>query len=229
MYFPWVGLLEQIKLSDTFVHYSDVQFTKGFYNRVQVKTPQGTPWLTVPTMKHHRDQKINEVLIDSSKNWKKQHFDILKLSYAGAPYCREMLDLVERTFSQEVKTIADIGIASIMALVDYFNLREGREFFDSEKLCVTGRSTQRLLDITKFLEGNIYITGHGAKNYLDHELFEKSNISVEYIKYLLTPYSQLHGEFTPYVTSLDLIANCGKQGAELIHSGSVNWRKFIYE
>ena len=50
MYFPWVGMLEQIRLADVFIHYDDVQFSKGsFSNRVQVKQPDGTSaWMTIP-------------------------------------------------------------------------------------------------------------------------------------------------------------------------------------
>ena len=28
MLFPWVGMLEQVRLADSYVHYSDVQFSK---------------------------------------------------------------------------------------------------------------------------------------------------------------------------------------------------------
>ena len=39
MLFPWVGMFEQIRLADVYVHYTDVQFSKGsFVNRVQIKT-----------------------------------------------------------------------------------------------------------------------------------------------------------------------------------------------
>ena len=42
MLFPWVGMLEQIMLADVFVHYADVQFSKGsFTNRVQIKDSTG--------------------------------------------------------------------------------------------------------------------------------------------------------------------------------------------
>ena len=29
MYFPWVGMLEQMRLADVFVHLDDAQFSKG--------------------------------------------------------------------------------------------------------------------------------------------------------------------------------------------------------
>ncbi|MCA9907942.1 MAG: WbqC family protein, partial [Anaerolineae bacterium] len=59
MYFPWAGLLEQIRLADTFVHYDDVQHTRGFYNRVQIKTGNGVRWITVPLRDWHQGQRID--------------------------------------------------------------------------------------------------------------------------------------------------------------------------
>ena len=49
MYFPWIGMLEQMRLADHFVSYAGAAFSKGgFTNRVQVKTANGVHWLTVP-------------------------------------------------------------------------------------------------------------------------------------------------------------------------------------
>ena len=37
-FLPWSGLFNQIAMSDLFIHYDDVQFSKGsFVNRVQLK------------------------------------------------------------------------------------------------------------------------------------------------------------------------------------------------
>jgi hypothetical protein len=77
------------------------------------------------------------------------------------------------------------------------------------------------------LGGSRYLTGHGAKNYLEHDLFEQGGVSVEYLNYEKTPYPQLHGDFTPFVSSLDLIANVGRAGVDRIRSGTVPWRQFL--
>jgi hypothetical protein len=45
----------------------------------------------------------------------------------------------------------------------------------------------------------------------------------------MTPYPQLHGEFTPYVTALDLIANCGKERIDVICSEAIFWKNFLNE
>ena len=53
MFFPWVGIFEQIRLADIFVHFDDVQLPWGssFINRVQIKTKDGIKWLTIPIRK----------------------------------------------------------------------------------------------------------------------------------------------------------------------------------
>lgn len=227
MYFPWVGLLEQVRLADCFVHYDDVQFGRGFYNRVQVKTAQGMRWMTVPLRGHERASTIAGTPIDNGVNWQRQHLELLRHAYSAAPFRDEMLDIVRGVFDMKPETLADIARASILSLADYFGLREGRRFADSRDLGIGGASSQRLHDIVLATQGSVYVTGHGARNYLDHALFERSGIRVEYMDYQCLPYRQMHGPFTPYVTALDLVANCGKDGASVIRSGTVGWRVFL--
>lgn len=229
MYFPWVGLLEQVRLADSFVHYDDVQFDRGFYNRVQVKTKQGSRWITVPLSNHRRGQTIEEIAVDNGANWRKRHRDVLAQAYRRAPFLDDMLAIVDSVFERPIATLADVSRASLLALIDYFDLRSNRNFIDSRELDVQGSSSQRLRDIVLAVGGGTYVTGHGARNYLDHELLERAGISVRYMKYQCIPYPQLHGPFTPYVTGLDLIANCGKGGVSVIGSGAVDWRQFLNE
>lgn len=227
MYFPWVGLLEQVRLADVFAHYDDVQFTRGFYNRVQVKTQNGVQWITVPLRDQHRGQLIDEVEIDERVDWRTQHLGILKQSYAKAPFRKDMLDVVDTVFSSSARSLADVARHSIAALADYFDLDDGTRFVDSRELGVGGSSSQRLRDLCIALDSNVYITGHGARNYLDHQIFEDKGIEVRYMEYDCVPYPQLYGDFTPYVTGLDLVANCGKEGRNVIQSKAINWKTFI--
>lgn len=227
MYFPWIGLLEQIKLADTFVHYDDVQHTRGFYNRVQVKTANGVRWITVPLRDWHQGQRIDEVRVDDRVDWRKQHYDVLRQAYSKTPFCKEMLALVDSVFARNVETLSDISRASMIALSDYFGLSEKTRFVFS--LGIGGHGSRRIHDICVDLEAKTYITGHGARNYLDHGMFERSGIRVEYMNYLKIPYPQVHGEFTPYVTALDLVANCGREGARVICSDTVYWKEFLNE
>jgi hypothetical protein len=81
-------------------------------------------------------------------------------------------------------------------------------------------------DLVRVLE-EAAITGLGARDYLEHEMFDRAGVRVEYMTYRKVPYPQLHGAFTPYVSVLDLIANTGKSGKSVIVSGSVYWKDFL--
>jgi len=224
MYFPWVGMLEQIKLCDTYVFYDDVQFARGFINRVQIKTRDGVRWLTVPLRDRHRHSLICDLEIDDSTDWRSRHRDILRQAYANTPFQQDMLELVDAVFSQKVRFLSELGRASTVALARYYGLDKSRTYLESSGLDVPGQSSERLLSLCKALYATRYVTGHGAKHYLAHDLFEQSGIDVEYMSYQLKPYPQPHGQFTPYVTSLDLIANCGHEGVRQICSGTESWR-----
>lgn len=227
MFFPWSGMLEQVKLSNSFVFYDDVQYTRGFFNRVQIKTASGRNWITVPLQDWHQGQLINEVKIDNRIKWKQSHIGLLKQAYADAPFRKEMIDIVEDIFIRNYVTLDELAIASCMALIKYFRLDNERQFYKSSELNIPGVSTQRLVDICRSLGAKTYLTGHGAKNYLEHECFEKVSIQVKYIDYGLKQYPQMNGSFIPYVSSLDLIANCGFEGLSILTGQLIAWQEFI--
>ncbi len=228
MFFPWSGMFEQIRLCDVFVHYDDVQFSKGsFFNRVQIKTPNGITWLTVPLKDVKFGQNINETLIDPSPNWQRKHLELLRQSYAKAPFQSEMLELVESVYERGHRDLAKLSADSMETVCRYFGLEQGREFHWSSQLDIPGESTNRVLAIVQHFEGETYVTGHGARHYFGHELAESMGISVEYIHYRKTPYQQRHGEFTPFVSILDLIANVGRDGLHVLNSTTLPWRTFL--
>ena len=230
MYFPWVGMLEQLRLADKFVHYDDVQFSKGsFTNRVQIKTASGPRWLTLPLLGLKLGQRIDQVQINNGKDWRSQHRETLRQAYFKAPFRDDMLRLVDEVFSEPTDNLSQVTRQSMKALADYFGITPSMRVYDAADMDIPGHGSQRVLDVVRGLDGNIYITGHGARNYLDHELFESRGVEVRYMDYQRLPYPQMYGEFTPYVTALDLVANCGKDGVEFIQSEAINWREFLNE
>lgn len=227
MLFPWVGMFEQIRLCDVYVHYTDVQFSKGsFVNRVQIKTVAGSQWLTVPMQARSLGQRIDEILIDDRKDWRRSHLDFLSQAFAGAPCRRDALDIVREVYSGKSERLIDVVIASMTAVLKYLGLDHGRRFLQSPDLGIGGSGSERVLAIVRHLEGKTYVTGHGARNYLEHEAFENAGVNVAYMDYRKAAYPQLHGEFTPYVSILDAVANLGREAEQYIRSGTLDWRQF---
>lgn len=225
MFFPWIGHLEQIRLADVFVHYDDVQFSKGsFTNRVQYKTASGVKWLTVPLTNAHLGMLIKDVRVDASRDWRKSHVDALRQAYQGTPFEGVMLDVVNRVYALKTPWLGELAMTSMTALADAFAVRPSREVLSSE-LGIDGHSWPRVLAVVKALGGTRYVSGAGGRNYIDHAAFDAAGVDVEYMSYAKQGYPQRHGDFTPFVSALDLLANCGPAGRDVFVSKTLNWKE----
>ena len=227
MYFPWLGLFEQIRLADIYCHYDDVQLSRGFYNRVQLVRKQKPKFISVPIKKRRQKQMICESIVSNDNDWISDHRSNLFESLGSAPYFSQALSLFNHVHEKPQKFLHQINRKSILEVADYLNLTKNKQFFDSATISTKHKSSGRLLEICKKLEAKIYLTGHGALKYLDHSLFEKNGIEVFYIKYRFSGYSKDGSEYTPFVSSLDPISYLGKDVRKSMNSQIVNWRDAI--
>jgi len=227
MYFPWIGMHEQMRLADDYVDYSDVAFSKGsFTNRVQIKTQAGSTWLTLPLQDVSLGQFIAEIALNEGQNWRKRHRSTLAQAYARAPFVADMLAIVDEVFDSTGNLLDEVTLRSMIAAHTNFGFARPLRYHSSHELGITGSGSERVLQIVRHLGGDCYITGHGAQNYLDHQAFSQSRIEVGYLDYQKCPYPQLHGDFTPFVSALDLVANCGREGRRFICSNTKPWQHF---
>ncbi len=160
MYFPWVGMLEQVRLADVFVHYDDVQFSKGsFTNRVQVKRSDGTvQWMTVPLRNLHLGRSIREVQIEDRSEWVSQHMTMLQQSFDGAPYASQALELARAVFDRE-QHISSTGQSQPDGLVRILRADAGTPIRGYRGARYPGASSERVLATVQAVGGTRYITG----------------------------------------------------------------------
>jgi hypothetical protein len=226
-FLPWIGLFEQIRLADVFIHYDDVQLPQGrsFISRVQIKTSNGVSWLTAP-IDHARSGKlISDVILVSHEDWRATHLKTLRHTYARTPHFDLMFELAERIFGFVTDHLSEFNINAIEKMSQWLGLSP--KFLRSSSTGVEGSSTERLLGLCRYAGCDTYVTGHGALEYLDHQLLEDAGITTRYMDYRKIEYPQQHGEFTPYVSILDAIANYGERSRELLCSEAVVWKDFL--
>jgi hypothetical protein len=228
MYFPWIGIFEQIAHCDTFIHLDDVQFSKGgFVNRVQIKNPSGQQWLTAPIHKHPSSKLIMDVQLDEAQDWRKSHLKSLTQNYAKCPYFNHMMTLASYVLcpSHINLPLCALNQLAIEIISHYLGLRPA--FLKASSFNISSTKSQRVIDLVNAVSGTTYITGHGARNYLDHPACEKHGFDVRYIHYQHPPYQQPYPPFIPFVSILDLIASTGPNAHDFINPTSVNWKTFI--
>tara|TARA_B100000161_G_scaffold257121_1_gene220783 strand:+ start:392 stop:1078 length:687 start_codon:yes stop_codon:yes gene_type:complete len=216
-YIPWKGYFDLIASVDEFIIYDDMQYTRrDWRNRNKIKTNNGTQWLTVPVrVKGKYFQSINETEINGD-DWKKQHWGSIKSNYSKAKFFKEISEELEKIYFEfNYKYLSDLNFKFLKYVCDYLEintiLRKSSEF----KL-LEGK-TEKLIGICEQSGGTVYISGPAAKAYIDLELFNKKEISLEWFDYDNYPvYDQLHGDFIHEVTVLDLIFNCGQNSRKFM-------------
>jgi hypothetical protein len=215
-YLPWLGYFDQLSKSDVFVLYDDVQYDKhGWRNRNRIKTPRGAQWLTVPVLTHGRDRPSNrEVHIDTRQPWRRKHLQALRQHYGNAPAFPEVFPRLEALLAQEWTNLFDLNAATFHVLCDLLGLK--RDVRISSQLGIPGERTQRLVAICQALGGDAYLTGDAARAYLDEAQFAGAGIRLEYHGYRHPVYRQLHGEYVPYLSVVDLLMNHGADSLEIL-------------
>jgi hypothetical protein len=211
-YIPWKGYFDLIAAVDEFILYDDMQFTRrDWRNRNQIKTPQGPQWLTVPVkVKGKYFQKIKETEIDGS-DWASIHWKTLTQNYRRAPHFDEVAAWLEPCFSAEPCThLTQLNRKFLEAVCGYLGIKT--IISDSWNYTLIDGKTERLADLCVQAGGTEYFSGPAAKAYIDEKVFADRGIKLTWFDYAGYPeYPQLWGEFTHYVTVLDLLFNCGRE------------------
>jgi hypothetical protein len=86
--------------------------------------------------------------------------------------------------------------------------------------------SERVLDVCRAIGATEYLTGLGAMNYIDYDIFEAAGVRICYMDYKLTPYAQLHGEFNPFVSAIDLLFNLGPAARNELRPCTVYWKEW---
>jgi len=216
-YLPWLGFFDQLRRVDVFVYYDDVQYdTHGWRNRNRVKTQHGAQWLTVP-VRHSGQPRILDVEIDGRTAWARKHVATIRQAYARAPYLERYLPGLEELLHRKWERLIDLDMACAGLLAEWLGVSPRIE--RSSQLGIAGERSERLLAICRHFGAARYVSGDAARDYLDLALFAGHGIDVEWQQYAHPTYPQLHGEFVPYLSAIDLVLNCGDESALIAFGG----------
>lgn len=220
-YLPWRGYFDFIDEVDVFIVYDDVQFSKGGWrNRNQIKTPQGLRWMTVPVRHRRLAQLVCETDVDYSRNWQRDHLNLVATHLEPAEFATDALDLLEAAYDTRHPTLSEVNVALIRSVCRYMGI--GTPLRSSAEFQLQGAKTERLIQLLTAIGATTYVSGPSAKAYLDESLFLQAGIRLEYKSYVYPEYPQLWGPFEGNVSVIDLIANCGPAARNFITSRAVN-------
>jgi len=214
-YIPWRGYFDIMHDADVFVFYDDVQYTvNDWRNRNRVKTANGVVWLTIP-VGDQNNRRICDVEIHD-RAWARKHWMTIEQSYSRAPAFVRYVDFFRSIYSQPWTSLSVLNQTTIRAIAaDLLGIRT--QILDSRDFELQGKGSDRLLMLLQQIGATDYVSGPAAKNYLDAELYAQSGVRVHWKDYNHYPeYPQLHGDFIPNLSIVDLLMNCGERAADYL-------------
>jgi hypothetical protein len=221
-YLPWLGFFELIVNSDKFVVLDTVQYNKkSWRNRNRIRTKDGWMWLTVPVMvKGKFKQLTKDVRINNQTPWTKKHLNSIYINYSGAPFFKAHIYDLEKIYLKKLEYLVDLNLE----LVNLFMKRLGitTPLIKSSELSIPGKGNEHIINICKRVGADELYDSEGAKAFINKELFDKEDIRITFQDYKHPTYEQVYKPFIPYMSTLDLLFNCGKESLEILNSHSKN-------
>jgi len=204
-FMPWLGFFDRWAKSDLFIILDDVQFLRrGWHHRDKIMTSHGVHWLTIPVLKKGKyEQLIKEVEIDNQQDWRKKHLATIEAAYKKAPNLDRYLSFLKEIYDKNHTCLIELNIDIIKFMAAEFGITTPIVF--SSDYGVDLPSTKKLLMLVKSNNGTVYLTGTGAKDYLDESFFYDNGIAVEWQNFTHPVYQQLYCEFVPGLSGIDYL------------------------
>lgn len=219
-FLPYIGFFHRLLYSNLYVILDDVQFvgsSRGLTNRDKIRTQQGEAWLTISVNKVSRNTKINNIKINYDVDWRSRNLNLIKQNYIKSQFFSEIYPVVEKLYSNNFVYMVDFNVSSIVMLMDFFGISV--DMIYSSSLNATRAKSERLVELLTMVDATHYLSGVGAKAYHCNKPFEDANIEVMWQSFSHPEYSQLHKNFIPYLSSIDMLFNCGiEKSREILRS-----------
>lgn len=215
-YLPWLGFFDKLAQADVFVLLDDVRFKKNeWQNRNRIKGPAGPQWITVP-VGHGFGQTIAEVEVRDTEPWRRKHHRALESNYGKAAHFVDEMPLFAGVLEQAWTHLAPLTIEIIRRLATRLGIDTDIRL--GSAIEARAHPTLRLVDLCRELGADAYLSGAGG-DYLEQDRFEEAGIELRFQAYEHPTYAQLHGDFEPYMSVVDLLMNCGEDSLSIIRSG----------
>lgn len=212
-YFPWMGYFDKMDKSDIFILLDEVQLTdSSMMQRNRVLNCNGVPsYLTVAFQKvGYMQKQLREIELNLEVDWQKRQVDFLKGTYGKTSYFSEVWDLIEPIFTKQYVKLIDVNYDAICLVKDMLGITTPTVWQSALDYPRDTHKNELILNLCKSVSADCYLSGTGAKKYMDIDRFLRDGIEVEFQKFEAPVYKQKYAkEFCPGLSMLDVLLNCG--------------------
>lgn len=223
-FFPWLGYLNKMASVDKFIILDEAQLEKGSnMYRNKLSTNDGKEkYITVGYEKAgYLEKKYNEIKIDNTVNWQTVQKNFIINNYKKTQFFSEIWNKIEHIFENQYQNLDTLVEETIFIEKELFGIeteviKQSTLKYDREE-----KNNRLLITLCKDVFADCYLSGNGAKKYMDVDLFSQNGIKVEYQKFTYPLYEQKH-QFVSNLSGLDILFNCGIEKSRTILASTIN-------
>lgn len=181
-FLPYMGYFYKMYMCDVFTLSDAVQFSRrGYHNYNFITAPNGTvSKITVPVNGH--SGAINEIELSQWEHNRKKIWKRLCGEYCHAPYFNDLKCSFEGIFSSDFKLLSELNKELIETIHQLFGF-DCKLVLESDLHLVGGTATEQIADICRKTDCGVYLSGTGAKEYLDEDYLKKNGLEVQWSAY----------------------------------------------
>lgn len=180
-FMPYMGFFYKMYMSDIFTLSDSVLFSNsGFHNYNYIRTDMERRKLTVPVT--NKNGLISDVRLCQWEHNSTKIIKRLQNDYARAPYFDILFPVFEWHLKSDYESMVDLNTSLILLACRLMDIN--CEICMESALDITGGTpTEQIADICKKTGCSTYLSGTGAKAYLDEPYLNNNGIKVLWSAY----------------------------------------------
>lgn len=230
-YFPWPGYMDKMAKADKFIILDEVQLTdRSPMVRNRFLTFDGKEAVLSLSVqkKGYREKKTKDIELCNMKEIQSKHRRFFECNYKRAVYFDEIMERLNPIFHQSYDNLIEIQMDTIHLIKDLLDIKTELVYQSDLDYNKESKKSDLMKSLSMAASADIYLSGNGAREYMDTESFEKDGIKVVYQKFESFVYQQFDLDtFVPNLSSIDMLFHLGIDGAKYLFWKNVNKEKEV--
>lgn len=209
--FPYLGYYQLASCVDEFVFYDDVSFIKqGYINRNSILGDRAPLRVTFPVLEASSNRLIKDHVF--FRDFSKQ-IRTIEQAYSKAPFFNEFFPIILSVLESSDRDVTKICRDSIQVVMDYLGIAFSDHISSAMPYDRSADRAERLINICKYLDGDVYINSIGGSSLYAHDYFASHGVDLLFIKMEEVRYRQRRGSdpFIPNLSIVDIAMWCAPE------------------
>lgn len=226
-FFPYLGYFQLISSADKFLFYDNLTCSQKWIAQNRILQVNRSPLAVIaPVIGYHSANKICEVKVELNAAWRNRFLRKLYFNYKNAAFYPEGIRVVEEALALETDSLSELnmhstsavarflGISTEIAVISAAQSEQLEKKLERMSLSYQGseKKVQRILEICSQEHADTYINARGGIELYDKAVFKQNGVRLLFNVPKPLEYHQLAQSFTPDLSIIDVLMNCGREG-----------------